>query len=146
MKLSDLKGGPVVGKSSRAVTVPDSLMTQREEPEDFGQSVEVEESEIKTLRKRTKKSGSAVSGVTEERVKGRRQKDFDPTAVDDDSEDEKKTPAAKDKPSADDDVWTQNQQKLLELALQQFPRGTTERWDKIAKVVPGKTKVRCSLA
>lgn len=144
VKLSELKGGTVVGKSSKAVMVPDSLMTQREEPEDYGQSVEGEDSESRTLRKRTKKSaaGSAVSGTTEERVKGRRQKDFDPMAVDDDSEDEKKPPASKEKPSAADDVWTQNQQKLLELALQQFPRGTTERWDKIAMVVPGKTKVR----
>ncbi|KAA0719153.1 DnaJ -like protein subfamily C member 1 [Triplophysa tibetana] len=143
VKISELKGGTVVGKSSRAVMVPDSLMTQREEPEDVGQSVEGEDSEIKTLRKRTKKSGSTVSGLTEDRIKGRRQKDFDPTAVDDDSEDEKKTPVTKDKPNSADDVWTQYHQKLLELALQQYPRGTIERWDKIAKVVPGKTKEEC---
>ena len=38
-------------------------------------------------------------------------------------------------------VWTQSQQRLLELALQQNPRGTAQRWDRIAKLVPGKTKV-----
>lgn len=151
VKLSELKGGAVMGKSSRAVTVPDSLMTQREEPleqqqqqpEDSAEPVGAEDSESKALRRRTKKSapGSTGTGAAEERVKGRRQRDFDPTAVDDDSEDEKKPSASKEKPSAADDVWTQNQQKLLELALQQYPRGTTERWDKIAKVVPGKTKV-----
>lgn len=138
-----------MGKSSRAVTVPDSLMTQREEPleqqqpEDSAELVGAEDSESKALRRRTKKSapGSTGTGAAEEKVKGRRQRDFDPTAVDDDSEDEKKPSASKEKPSAADDVWTQNQQKLLELALQQYPRGTTERWDKIAKVVPGKTKV-----
>lgn len=147
VKLSDLKGGTVILKNSRAAMVPDSLMTQREEPgepEDLGETVGGEDSEIKTLRKRTKKSaaGSAGPGAVEDRVKGRRQRDFDPTAVDDDSEDEKKPSASKEKPSADD-VWTQNQQRLLELALQQYPRGTTERWDKIAKVVPGKTKEEC---
>ncbi|XDV27212.1 hypothetical protein PO909_030783 [Leuciscus waleckii] len=153
VKLSELKGGAVMVKSSRAVTVPDSLMTQREEPleqqqqqpEDSGEPVGAEDSESKALRRRTKKSaaGNTGTGAVEERVKGRRQRDFDPTAADEDSEDEKKPSSSKEKPSAADDVWTQNQQKLLELALQQYPRGTTERWDKIAKVVPGKTKEEC---
>ncbi|XP_016380530.1 dnaJ homolog subfamily C member 1-like [Sinocyclocheilus rhinocerous] len=150
VKLSELKGAAVMGKSSRAVTVPDSLMTQREEPleqqlEDSAEPAGAEDSESKALRRRTKKSaaGSAGTGEAEERMKGRRQRDFDPTAVDDDSEDEKKPSASKEKPSSAEDVWTQNQQKLLELALQQYPRGTTERWDKIAKVVPGKTKEEC---
>uniref|UniRef100_A0A8C1ID54 DnaJ homolog subfamily C member 1 n=1 Tax=Cyprinus carpio TaxID=7962 RepID=A0A8C1ID54_CYPCA len=150
VKLSELKGGAVMGKSFRAVTVPDSLMTQREEPleqqlEDSAEPAGAEDSESKALRRRTKKSavGSAGAGGVEERVKGHRQRDFDPTAVDDDSEDEKKPSASREKPSAAEDVWTQNQQKLLELALQQYPRGTTERWDKIAKVVPGKTKEEC---
>ncbi|KTG41839.1 hypothetical protein cypCar_00013511, partial [Cyprinus carpio] len=150
VKLSELKGAAVMGKSSRAVTVPDSLMTQREETleqqlEDSAEPAGAEDSESKALRRRTKKSaaGSAGTGAAEERMKGRRQRDFDPTAVDDNSEDEKKPSASKEKPSAAEDVWTQNQQKLLELALQQYPRGTTERWDKIAKVVPGKTKEEC---
>ncbi|KAJ3580571.1 hypothetical protein NHX12_034367, partial [Muraenolepis orangiensis] len=37
----------------------------------------------------------------------------------------------------------QNQQKLLETALQTFPRGSAERWDRIARVVPGKGKEEC---
>ncbi|XP_073682002.1 dnaJ homolog subfamily C member 1-like [Garra rufa] len=150
VKLSELKGGTVTVKSSKGVTVPDSLMTQREDPveqqlEDLAEPAGAEDSESKTLRRRTKKpaAGSTGTGAAEERVKGRRQKDFDLTAVDDDSEDEKKPSASKEKPGAAEDVWTQNQQKLLELALQQYPRGTTERWDKIAKVVPGKTKEEC---
>ncbi len=148
VKFSELKGGAVMGKSSRAVAVPDSLMTQREEPfeqqpEDSAEPAVAEVSESKALRRRTKTSvaGNTGTGAAEERVKGRRQRDFDPTAVDDDSEDEKKPSASKEKPSAAEDFWTQNQQRLLELALQQCPRGTTERWDKIAKMVPGKTKV-----
>lgn len=125
----------MVGKSA----VPDSLMTQREEirlPEEPLEPDASEESESKTVRRRGKKSGS---GEEREKTKGRRQRDFDPTAVDEDSEEEKKH--LKEKPSAADEVWTQNQQRLLELALQQYPRGTAERWDRIAKVVPGKNKV-----
>lgn len=43
------------------------------------------------------------------------------------------------------DNWTQNQQKSLELALQQFPKGTEERWEKIAESVLGKSKEECML-
>uniref|UniRef100_A0A3B4E0N6 DnaJ homolog subfamily C member 1 n=1 Tax=Pygocentrus nattereri TaxID=42514 RepID=A0A3B4E0N6_PYGNA len=146
VKFSELKSCATVGKGS----VPDSLMTQREELESPAPSEPDAEgdSENRTIRRRAKKSAAGPAGAGEERVKGRRQKDFDPTAVDEDSEDEKKSsPAAppKEKPSASDDVWTQNQQRLLELALQQYPRGTAERWDRIAKVVPGKSKEECMI-
>lgn len=41
----------------------------------------------------------------------------------------------------DSAVWSQNQQKQLELALQQFPKTVADRWTCIAQAVPGKTKV-----
>ena len=44
----------------------------------------------------------------------------------------------------DSTVWTQNQQKILEWALTQYPKGTSERWEKIAEHIPGKTKVGVS--
>ncbi|KAL6467593.1 hypothetical protein MHYP_G00232700 [Metynnis hypsauchen] len=146
VKFSELKSCATVGKGS----VPDSLMTQREELEPQAPSEPDAEgdSENRTVRRRAKKSAAGLAGAGEERVKGRRQKDFDPTAVDEDSEDEKKSSSAappKEKPSASDDVWTQSQQRLLELALQQYPRGTAERWDRIAKVVPGKSKEECMI-
>ena len=77
-------------------------------------------------------------------MKSRRQRDFDPTAVDEEEEEEKqqKREEAQQEPEEQkESVWTQNQQKLLETALQQIPRGAAERWDRIAKMVPGKTKV-----
>ncbi|KAF4076817.1 hypothetical protein AMELA_G00219520 [Ameiurus melas] len=146
VKLSELKSSAMVGKSA----VPDSLMTQREEiglPEEPSEPDAPEEAESKTLRRRGKKSAAGAagtgSGEDREKLKGRRQRDFDPAAVDEDSEEEKKHP--KEKPSASDEVWTQNQQRQLELALQQYPRGTAERWDKIAKMVPGKSKEECMI-
>lgn len=39
-------------------------------------------------------------------------------------------------------TWTQNQQKLLEMALQQYPKTTPDRWTCIARSVPGMAKVR----
>ncbi|KAG5845662.1 dnaJ homolog subfamily C member 2 [Anguilla rostrata] len=39
--------------------------------------------------------------------------------------------------------WTTEEQKLLEQALKTFPVSTPERWEKIASVVPGRTKKDC---
>uniref|UniRef100_A0A158R613 DnaJ homolog subfamily C member 1 n=1 Tax=Syphacia muris TaxID=451379 RepID=A0A158R613_9BILA len=41
------------------------------------------------------------------------------------------------------EIWTQNDQRLLEVALQKYPKGTAERWDKIVSCVPNKTKQQC---
>jgi len=40
--------------------------------------------------------------------------------------------------------WSQPQQKALENALIKFPKGTSERWVKIAKCVPEKSMVKFS--
>jgi len=45
--------------------------------------------------------------------------------------------------SVDEGGWSQNQQKIFEWALAQYPKGTAERWDKIAENIPGKTKADC---
>ncbi|KAG8232512.1 hypothetical protein J437_LFUL012668 [Ladona fulva] len=42
-------------------------------------------------------------------------------------------------------IWSQTEQKALENALIKYPKGTLERWEKIAKCVPGKTKEECML-
>lgn len=44
--------------------------------------------------------------------------------------------------SSSEAVWSQVQQKALENALAKYPRGgASDRWDKISKSVPDKTKV-----
>ncbi|KAK5604437.1 hypothetical protein CRENBAI_017211 [Crenichthys baileyi] len=136
VKLSDLKAPPL---PARSVPVDDSVMTQRVGgPSEEEQQLEEEEA-VPAVQRRNRKSSSADSG--EGKVRGRRQKDFDPTAVGEEEEAEPQENKEKVNPA----TWTQNQQKLLELALQQFPRGTTERWDRIAKVVPGKSKEDCMI-
>lgn len=37
--------------------------------------------------------------------------------------------------------WSQQQQKALEDALAKYPKGCTDRWDRIGECVPNKTKV-----
>lgn len=121
VKLSALKAPPL---PVRSLPVADSVDGACEDEE-----------EETVVRRRNRKS-TAAEGV-EVKVRGRRQRDFDPSAVE-----EEEVEPQENREKADPSAWTQNQQKLLELALQQFPRGTAERWDRIAKVVPGKTKVR----
>lgn len=41
--------------------------------------------------------------------------------------------------------WSQQEQKALEAALTQFPKGTLNRWDRIATKVPGRSKEECIL-
>jgi len=43
--------------------------------------------------------------------------------------------------TAGNGTWTQVQQKRLESALNQVPKGASDRWDRIAELVPDKTKV-----
>lgn len=136
MKLSELKGSL---PSVRSLPVADSMTTQRESVACDEEQKEEEQEAVVVVRRRNRKPAGADGG--EGKVRGRRQKDFDPMVVE---EEEAEPP--EDKEKAEAAVWTQNQQKLLELALQQFPRGTAERWDRIAKVVPGKTKVSTEAA
>lgn len=38
--------------------------------------------------------------------------------------------------------WSQQQQKALEEALAKYPKGCSDRWDRIGEYVPDKSKVR----
>lgn len=42
-----------------------------------------------------------------------------------------------------EDAWSQEQQKALEHSLAQYPKGTSERWERISSKVEGKTKEQC---
>lgn len=134
VKLSELIGQPA---SVRSLPVAGSVMAQQEVRGSGEEHLNGEES-VAVVRKRSKKPAADGGEV---KIRGRRQRDFDPaTAIEEQDETEPQDTKGKAEPA-----WTQNQQKLLELALQQFPRGTAERWDRIAKVVPGKTKEECMI-
>ena len=42
---------------------------------------------------------------------------------------------------ADAALWSQDEQKIFEWTLNLYPKGTSERWEKIAEHLPEKTKV-----
>ncbi|KAG5227766.1 DNAJ heat shock N-terminal domain-containing family protein [Salix suchowensis] len=45
--------------------------------------------------------------------------------------------------SADQDVWSAVQERALVQALKTFPKETTQRWERVAAAVPGKTVNQC---
>ncbi|XP_035401114.1 dnaJ homolog subfamily C member 1 [Cygnus atratus] len=163
IRLSELK---TLAQNSKNVKVnmnlPDHIITQREREEEEEEAEEgnfsqiTEQTDSPTDHKETAASETrhrkrklvkapemiqtATKEVPEEKGRGRRQKDFDNTEQEEESDDESRK---REKSRALEDLWTQNQQKLLEMALQQYPKGTTDRWDKIAKCVPGKSKEEC---
>merc|ERR1712142_126439 len=51
--------------------------------------------------------------------------------------------AANNSSSNEQQSWTQGQQKSLEQAIKQFPKGTPERWERIAGKVHGKSSDDC---
>ncbi|XP_066580788.1 dnaJ homolog subfamily C member 1 [Amia ocellicauda] len=162
VKFSELKSSSQSAKGLKGAGgagLSDSIITRREEDtytpaqevgepgeEAEGSLAESSGTEGRPRRRRAAKGPVKSAGGKpeggEEKPKGRRQRDFDSLALDEDSGDDRK---AQDHGPVPEEVWTQNQQKLLELALQQYPRGTAERWDKIAKVVPGKSKEECMI-
>ncbi|NWX98480.1 DNJC1 protein, partial [Nothoprocta ornata] len=160
IRLSELKS---LAQNCRSVKVnlslPDHMITQREredeEEEEAGGSARVlalpwlpaeppEPSETRQRRRKLLKAlemlPAAAREGSEEKGRGRRQRDFDSAEQDEDSDEEGRR---RERSRTPEDLWTQNQQKLLEMALQQHPKGTSERWDKIAKCVPGKSKEEC---
>ncbi|XP_048367351.1 dnaJ homolog subfamily C member 1 isoform X2 [Sphaerodactylus townsendi] len=136
---------------------PDHIITQREEEEEEAAKCSYDPEDMATMhqqqtalsetrhrkRKVTARTDPSLPGVketVEDKCRGRRQKDFDAAEQEECSDDESRK---RERCHSSEDLWTQNQQKLLELALQQYPKGTAERWDKIAKFVPGKSKEEC---
>lgn len=147
MRLSELKSTAQHSRPGKAtVALPDDIITQREDAQQAagaGQDSEQEEQEAavpegQPRRRKPARLPEAAKAEPEEKFRGRRQKDFDISEQTASSDEESQR---KERSRTAEEPWTQNQQKLLELALQQYPKGSSDRWDKIAKCVPSKSKV-----
>ncbi|XP_069314921.1 dnaJ homolog subfamily C member 1 [Eulemur rufifrons] len=148
VRLSELRSTVQNARPVRtAPALPDDIITQREEAEaaleeqDGGSEPEAVAPESRPRRRKPARPREAgAKAEPEERCRGRRQQDFGAAehsgSSDEDSRERGRTRAA-------EEPWTQSQQKLLELALQQYPKGSSDRWDKIAKCVPSKSKEDC---
>ncbi|OXB60090.1 hypothetical protein ASZ78_004100 [Callipepla squamata] len=159
-RLSELKTLAQNSKNAKVtMNLPDHIITQREReeeeeeegnfspsPEQMDAQTDPKEGTAGETRHRRRKVAKApdvppaAKEGQEEKGRGRRQKDFDNAEQEEESGDESRK---REKSRAFEEFWTQNQQKLLEMALQQYPKGTSDRWDKIAKCVPGKSKEEC---
>ncbi|NXW84728.1 DNJC1 protein, partial [Alopecoenas beccarii] len=159
IRLSELKTLAQNSKNVKVnVNLPDHIITQREReegeegnydhiPEQMDVQADPRETTASEMRHRKRKNVKApevtlpaTKEAPEEKGRARRQKDFDNTEQEEESDDESRK---REKSRVPEELWTQNQQKLLEMALQQHPKGTSDRWDKIAKCVPGKSKEEC---
>lgn len=129
VRLSELRSSAQMPRPTKpAVAPPDAIVTQREE--DAAREAEAPDAPEARARRRR----------PEEKARGRRQRDFEEEAAaraEWSEEDEDEAAARR------GGQWTQGQQRLLELALQQYPRGAADRWDRIARCVPAKTKEDC---
>ncbi|XP_055399753.1 dnaJ homolog subfamily C member 1 isoform X1 [Bubalus kerabau] len=144
VRLSELKSTAQSPRPTRpTAALQDSIITQREEAQSATEEEEEEAAELgaeAAEESRLRRRRPARPLEPEERVRGKRQKDFDLSEQRESSDDESQQ---RERARAAEEPWTQNQQKLLELALQQYPRGSSDRWDKIAKCVPSKSKEDC---
>ncbi|XP_025747706.1 dnaJ homolog subfamily C member 1 isoform X2 [Callorhinus ursinus] len=152
VRLSELRSTAQNSRPTKATTaLPDDIITQREGAKQAeGEEGEQEDDdgepgtvvpESRPRRRRPARPPEATANVEpEEKVRGKRQKDFDISEQKESSDEESQK---KDRTRAAEEPWTQSQQKLLELALQQYPKGSSDRWDKIAKCVPSKSKEDC---
>lgn len=145
VRLSELRSTAQNSRPTKATTaLPDDIITQRDdakqaEGEEDDDEPEAVVPESRPRRRRPARPPEATAKVEpEEKVRGKRQKDFDISEQKESSDEESQK---KDRTRAAEEPWTQSQQKLLELALQQYPKGSSDRWDKIAKCVPSKSKV-----
>ncbi|XP_045869478.1 dnaJ homolog subfamily C member 1 isoform X2 [Meles meles] len=154
VRLSELRATAQNSRPTKATTaLPDDIITQREDLKQAGEEDEEDEQEddddeqeavvpeSRPRRRRPARLPEAAAKVEpEEKFRGKRQRDFDISEQKESSDEESQK---KDRTRAAEEPWTQSQQKLLELALQQYPKGSSDRWDKIAKCVPSKSKEDC---
>ncbi|XP_002750137.1 dnaJ homolog subfamily C member 1 [Callithrix jacchus] len=151
VRLSELKSTVQNSRPIKtATTLPDNIITQREDTEGVAAEEEQEgdsreqEMGVTEARPRRRKPARLLEATAklepEEKTRGKRQKDFDAGEQNESSDEESQK---KERARAAEEPWTQNQQKLLELALQQYPKGSSDRWDKIARCVPSKSKEDC---
>ncbi|XP_011362707.1 dnaJ homolog subfamily C member 1 [Pteropus vampyrus] len=149
VRLSELRSTAPHPRPVRTVmALPDDIITQRAGAERAMDANEGEDSDGQEGEERgatapesgPRRRRPARLPEPEEKLRGRRQKDFDNSEQNTSSDEESQR---RERGHTAEEPWTQTQQKLLELALQQYPKGSSDRWDKIAKCVPSKSKEDC---
>jgi len=102
-----------------------------------------ESTEEKTLLKKNKKSAQAMAALSSDVTRREESDGLNATTSSTTSSSTSSSLVVKQSANPDDGGWSQNQQKILEWALAQYPKGTAERWDKIAEHIPGKSRTDC---
>lgn len=129
------------GKKSQVIA--DEIISKSEE--DFmqnGNILEKGNTDGETVRKRNKKDPKTAERtlvISKVPVKSNTEK----VLVSDQSVPSNTDKSEKTGVVVSDDSWNKNLQTIFEWALRQYPKGTEQRWDKIAEHIPGKSKEDC---
>lgn len=130
-----LVGG--IGKAKKSPVISDEIISQKSVENGIRQSSDSESQ----LRKRNRNVGKTADRTL--MISDVQTLKSSPKGDNLTSEEESACDNAQDggKIIDDSEDWNKNQQTILEWALRQYPKGTEQRWEKIAEHLPGKSKV-----
>lgn len=134
---TSVQGG--IGKAKKSPVISDEIISQKTVENGLRQS---SDSESK-LRKRNRNVGKTADRTL--MISDVQTLKSSPKGDNLTSEEESACDNAQDggKIIDDSEDWNKNQQTILEWALRQYPKGTEQRWEKIAEHLPGKSKEDC---
>lgn len=130
-----LVGG--IGKAKKSQVISDEIISQKTVENGISQSSD-SDSQLRKRNRNVKKTADQTLMISDVQTLKSSSKGDNLT-----SEEESACNNAQDgvKITDDSEDWNKNQQTILEWALRQYPKGTEQRWEKIAEHLPGKSKV-----
>lgn len=130
-----LVGG--IGKAKKSQVISDEIISQKTVENGISQSSD-SDSQLRKRNRNVKKTADQTLMISDVQTLKSSSKGDNLT-----SEEESACNNAPDgvKITDDSEDWNKNQQTILEWALRQYPKGTEQRWEKIAEHLPGKSKV-----
>ncbi|CAG2193119.1 DNAJC1 [Mytilus edulis] len=153
---ASLQGG-MLKQPKKSQTITDEMISQNEELPTVDGNGDIGDSQVrrrknkpqktddKTVKDNSEKGGRVSehtdSSSSKQKITSNGKINSLPNGTDVSSTLSKSGSAAK--LTDDSDGWNKNLQTILEWALRQHPKGTDQRWDKIAQHIPGKSKEDC---
>ncbi|XP_062600149.1 dnaJ homolog subfamily C member 1-like [Saccostrea cucullata] len=129
---TSVQGG--VGKGKKSLIISDDIISQKSvENSDSQSEKDMSQNGDIQIRKRSKASKKTNVETLKSTSKG---SNLEGGASCDNTQDSLRL-------TDESDGWNKNQQTILEWALRQHPKGTDQRWEKIAEHIPGKSKEDC---
>ena len=131
----------LTSKKGKSSGIDDEMISTRDNEENYVTPNDLDHDVTNNTSK--KRNKASKPGKTADRTQSQAVQHESSTTSSANQDPTQNSGTEQDKPTKlDTDAWSQNQQKILEWCLTQHPKGTDERWEKIAQHIPGKSKVR----